>query len=254
VTRHRERSPAADAGPARAPAPVRLAGLDALRGLAIVAMVGYHFAFDLSLFWVARFDFERDPFWLVARAAIVATFLGVCGISLSLAHLQGVPAGRRWRRIATIAACALAVSAASWLAFPRTYIWFGILHAIALSSVLAWPFTRAPRAALATGIAVIAAGLALSHPAFDTRALGWIGFATVKPPTEDYVPLFPWLGVVLVGVWAGNALAKASFAPLAPLARLPAAFRWLGRHSLAIYMVHQPILIGALALALGRLP
>ncbi len=94
----------------------------------------------------------------------------------------------------------------------------------------------------------------MTHPAFDTRALAWIGFTTHKPVTQDYVPLFPWLGVALVGVAAGDALVRRSFAPLASLARAPRALVWLGRHSLAVYMVHQPILIGALALALRRLP
>lgn len=234
--------------------PARIAALDALRGAAIVAMIAYHFAFDLSLFWVARFDFERDPFWLAARATIVTAFLLTAGISITLARLQRASPAKRWRRIAQIAACALAVSVASALAFPRTWIWFGVLHAIAVSSVLAWPLTRAPRLALAAGIAVVVAGLSFSHPAFDTRALGWIGFATSKPPTEDYVPLFPWLGVLFIGVWLGHGLARRSFAPLAPLGKAPAILRWLGRHSLAVYMVHQPVMIGTLALLLGRIP
>lgn len=241
-------------GATRAAAPARFASLDALRGIAIVAMIGYHFSFDLALFRVARLDFERDAFWLAARAAIVTAFLATSGISLTLARLQRTPEAKRWRRIAVIAACAVAVSAASALAFPRTWISFGILHAIAVSSVLAWPLTRVPRLALAAGVAAIAAGLAFAHPAFDSRALMWIGFTTMKPPTEDYVPLFPWLGVVLVGVWLGSVLAKRSFAPLAGLAKSPRAIRWLGRHSLAVYMLHQPVLIGALAVALGRLP
>jgi len=238
----------------RAAAPVRFASLDALRGVAIVAMIGYHFSFDLALFRIARFDFEREWFWLVARAVIVTAFLVTSGISLTLARVQGTSGAKRWRRIALIAACAATVSAASALAFPRTWISFGILHAIAVASVLAWPLTRAPRLALASGIAAIAAGLAFSHPAFDTRALSWIGFTTVKPPTEDYVPLFPWLGAVLVGVWLGAILAKRSFAPLAGLAKAPRAIQWLGRHSLAVYMLHQPVLIGALAVGLGRWP
>jgi len=238
----------------RAAAPARFVSLDALRGIAIVAMIGYHFSFDLALFRVARFDFERDAFWLAARAAIVATFLVASGISLTLARLQGTSSTKRWRRIALIVFCAGAVSAASYLAFPRTWISFGILHAIAVASVLAWPLTRAPRLALASGVAAIALGLTFTHPVFDTRALMWIGFTTVKPPSEDYVPLFPWLGVVLVGVWLGAVLAKRSFEPLAPLGRLPRWLRWAGRHSLAIYMLHQPALIGALAAALRRLP
>ena len=234
--------------------PVRVVAVDALRGLAIVAMIAYHFSFDLRLFGLVRFDFENGPGWLAARAAIVSSFLALSGVSLALARNAGVPASRRWRRIGEIAACALVVSVASYVAFPQRYIWFGILHAIALASVIAWPFARHPRAALAVGIAIVAAGLAWSHPAFDTRALGWIGFATVKPATEDYVPLFPWLGVMLIGIGIGDALLRRSFAPLAFLSGAPRVLRWLGRHSLAVYMVHQPILIGALALALGRLP
>jgi len=217
-------------------------------------MIAYHFSFDLRLFGLARLDFEGDPFWLGARAVIVSTFLGLVGVSLVLARNAGVAAAQRWKRIATIAACALAVSVASWLAFPKSYIWFGILHCIAVASILAWPFTRHPRVALACGAAVIVAGLVVAHPAFDSRALAWIGFTTHKPVTEDYVPLFPWLGAALAGVAAGDALVRRSFAPLAFLAKAPRVLGWLGRHSLAVYMVHQPLLIGAMALALRRLP
>jgi uncharacterized membrane protein len=73
---------------------------------------------------------------------------------------------------------------------------------------------------------------------------------THKPVTEDYVPLFPWTGVVLLGIAAGHLLWRHAFAPLAWLARAPAPLRWLGRHSLVVYMVHQPLLLGALWLAL----
>jgi uncharacterized membrane protein len=234
--------------------PARVEPVDALRGLAIVAMVAFHVAFDLALFRLVRIDFERDLFWVLARGAIVATFMALVGISLVLARRQRVSATRRWRRVAVIAACALAVSAASYAAFPRTWISFGILHAIALSSVIAWPLAARPRLALALGAAVIAAGVLVAHPAFDAPGLRWIGFATRPPPTEDYVPLFPWLGVALVGIALGDILARRGFRPLAALARAPRLLRWLGRHSLAVYMVHQPILIGALALALRRMP
>ncbi len=200
-------------------ASARVGEVDALRGIAIVAMIAYHFSFDLRLFGLARLDFEGDPFWLGARAAIVSTFLGLVGMSLVLARRAGVTAAQRWKRTATIAACALAVSVASWLAFPTSYIWFGILHCIAVASVVAWPFTLRPRLALACGAAVIAAGIFVTHPAFDSRALAWIGFTTHKPVTQDYVPLFPWLGAALVGVAAGDV----SRPPVVRAARVPRA-------------------------------
>jgi len=232
-------------------APVaRIAGLDALRGIAIVAMAIYHFCFDLRYFGVTRADFEHDPFWLAARSAILSSFLLIAGISMVLAR-QRVRSDARWlRHAAIIAGAALLVSAASYVMFPRSYIWFGVLHAIAVSLVVARPFVDRPLAAVAVGAVVIAAGTVFSHPAFDNRALGWIGFMTHKPATEDYVPLFPWTGVLLLGIAAGHWLVRERFAPLAPLGSVGAALRFLGRHSLVVYLVHQPLLIGLLWLGL----
>lgn len=225
----------------------RLPAIDALRGCAILAMIAYHFAFDLRYFGVLRADFENDPFWLTARAAIVSSFLLLVGISLVLAARAQVPPHVFGKRVAVIAACALAASAASYALFPATFITFGILHFIAVASLLARPAAERPRVALLLGALALAAGLLLSHPFFDTRATSWLGFTTHKPATQDYVPLFPWLGVVLLGIALGHALAARGFVPVAPLARTPAWLRWLGRHSLAVYMVHQPMLMGMLA-------
>ena len=119
--------------------------------------------------------------------------------------------------------------------------------------MLAWPFVRRPGAAFAIGCAVIIAGIVFSDPMFDTRALSVLGFVAHKPITEDYVPLAPWAGVVFIGIALGNVLAAHSFGAVAPLATAPAWLRWLGRHSLAVYMVHQPILLGVLWLR-GRAP
>jgi uncharacterized membrane protein len=230
----------------------RIPAIDALRGTAICLMLIYHFCFDLRYFRVIAADFEHDPFWLGFRALIVASFLALVGIGLVLADHARVSRVRFWRRIGVIAACALAASFGSYLMFPRSFIFFGILHCIAVSSILAAPLARRPWLALAAGAAVVAAGLTLSWPAFDRRSLAWIGFVTAKPIAEDYVPLAPWAGVVLIGIAAGHALLATRFAVLAPLVRAPRALQWLGRHSLAVYMVHQPVLLGAMYVLFGR--
>jgi uncharacterized membrane protein len=270
MTKRRQRTRAATRRPetaamafAPAPAPsatapklargVRLTGIDALRGGAICLMIVYHFCFDLRYFRVmVGADFERDPFWLGFRAVIVASFLALVGVSLVLADEAHVSRVRFWRRVGVIAACALGASIGSYLVFPKTYIYFGILHCIAVSSVLAWPLVRQPWVALALGVAVVAAGLALAYPVFDQRALSWIGFTTTKPRTEDYVPLLPWAGVVLIGIAIGHALVRTRFRALAPLAGAPRWLQWLGRHSLLVYMVHQPILMGPMFVLFGR--
>jgi uncharacterized membrane protein len=237
-------------GPGTAGHGARIAAIDSLRGFAIVAMIAYHFAYDLRLFGLTQSDFENDPWWIAARTLIVGTFLVVAGISLVLADRAGVTAARFARRVGEIAACALVVSIVSYVAFPRTFIYFGILHAIALSLALGRPLVRRPRTALVLGLAIVAAGSAFAHPLFDARGLSWIGFTTVKPPTQDFVPLFPWLGVLLVGIALGHALASRGFAALGALRRAPRLVQLAGQHSLPIYMLHQPLLIGALWLVL----
>ena len=236
-----------------APSPTataRVAGIDALRGGAICLMFVYHFAFDLRYFGVIAADFEHDPFWLAFRALIVATFMTLVGVSLVLADRAAAPPAHYWRRLGIIAGCALLASLGSWVLFPRTFIHFGMLHAIAVASLLARPLVRRPWPAAAIGGGIIAMGLMLSHPAFDARSLSWIGFATAKPASEDYVPLAPWAGFVLLGIALGHALAGHAFRAVAPLSSAPPWLRWLGRHSLAVYMVHQPLLLGALWLVL----
>jgi uncharacterized membrane protein len=228
------------------PNPARIPGLDALRGLAIVAMAAYHFCFDLRWFGYAQWDFEHDPRWIAARSLILGSFLLLAGVSLVLASRRADASRAFVRQVARIAAAALVVTIASYFAFPRSFIWFGVLHAIAVSLLLARPLVAHPRAALALGAAVVAAGVAWSSPAFDAPPLRWIGFMTHKPVTEDYVPLFPWAGVLLLGIPLGHALLQRGPGVLAPFGRLPAGLAWLGRHSLLVYLVHQPVLVGLL--------
>jgi len=224
----------------------RHAILDGLRGVGIVLMVAYHFAFDLAWFRVLDADFYHDPFWLTSRAIIVTIFLALVGVSLVLAKRAHPGPQPFWRRVALIAACAILVTIASYVAFPQTFITFGILHAIAVSSVLARPVVDYPRTALAAGVAIIAIGTTVQLPLFDRPWLNWIGMMTHKPATEDYVPLFPWLGVVLIGAAIGSALPR--MRPILATADrfAPRWLAWLGRHSLIIYLAHQPLLVGAL--------
>src|SRR5437773_7652305 len=210
---------AAGAGESRPSA--RVASIDAVRATALLAMIAYHFCFDLRYFGVIRTDFEHDPFWLGARTLILSSFLLLVGVSLVLANARKISSARFLRHVAMIAGCAVLVSTASYALLPVTFIWFGVLHAIAVTLVLARPLVHYPRVALAVGLAVIAAGLAISHPVFDQFALGWIGFMTAKPYTEDYVPLFPWAGVVFCGIAVGHALVRNRFAVLAAIVAPP---------------------------------
>lgn len=223
--------------------------LDALRGVAIVWMALFHFVFDLNHFRLLEpaQDFYRDPFWTTQRTAIVSLFLLCAGLGQAVALHAGQGWPRFWRRWAQVAGCAVLVSAGSALMFPGSWISFGVLHGIAVMLVLArlaaplgawlWPL----------GALCIALPLAVQHAFFDSRWTNWVGLVTRKPVTEDFVPVLPWLGVMLWGLALGAWLLRHRRGVLAgavPRALAPLAL--LGRWSLSFYMLHQPVLIGGI--------
>jgi len=244
-------------------APQRIASVDALRGVAICMMIVYHAAFDLNWFHIISADFNHQPFWLGFRDLIVSSFLLLVGVSLLLAKRAGISPRRFWRRIALVGACALLVTVGSYATFPKTFITFGILHCIVVSSLLGWPLGRFPRAALLLGAVLIVAGAAIGVTLFDPPWLkglvlfdlpwlNWVGLMTHRPATEDYVPMLPWFGVVLVGIGLGAWLVDRRLHALQRISLVsPGWLTWLGRHSLLVYMVHQPIMIGVLRVLQG---
>lgn len=241
------------AGPLAA---ARHARLDALRGAAIAWMTVFHFCFDLNHFGWWRNDFYNDPLWTWQRNAIVSLFLLCAGLSQAVALAQGQGWSRFWRRWAQVAGCALLVSLGSWLMFPRSWIWFGVLHAIAVMLVLlrltaGWGRWLWPAGALALALPLAAPALHAAWPALEVlnqRGPGALGLISRKPITEDYVPLLPWLGVMWWGLAAGQWLLRAH--PQVLGGALPSGLRplaWMGGISLRWYMLHQPVMIGVLA-------
>jgi len=223
--------------------------LDALRGLAMVWMALFHFCFDLNEFgWLhPRQHFQLDALWTVQRSCIVSLFLFCAGLSMALALDARQPWPRFWRRWAQIAACAVLVSLGSAWMFPHSWIRFGVLHGMAVMLVLARLAAPLRGRLWLLGAVCVALPCVVQHPLFDLNAWNWVGLVTRKPITEDYVPVFPWLGVLLFGLAAGQWLlahrragcAGAVSPALRPLAAL-------GRWPLSFYMLHQPLLIGLL--------
>ncbi len=231
---------------AQSPA-ARLLTLDALRGVAIVWMVIFHFCFDLNHFGLLtpRQQFLVDPFWTWQRVCIVSLFMFCAGAAQAMAHRHGLAWPRFWRRWMQVAGCAVLVSMATWFVFPQSWISFGVLHGLALIVLIARLTAGLPFGVL---VALAAVALALphlvQHPVFDNRWLNGVGLVTQKPVTEDYAPLLPWMGMVWLGLACGERLAQwpmKDHAITRVLARI-------GQWPLSIYMLHQPIFWGALLL------
>ena len=163
--------------------PHRYPVIDMLRGFAIVLMFVFHFSFDLNYFGVVSIQFLEETFWLNFRRFIVSLFLLLVGISLHLATRKGI----RWRpwsrRMALLLVYAGLVSLGSWMMFPETFIYFGILHFIALASILGLLFNRFYWVNLLLGISLILLDINYSNTLFNTPHLQWFALTTYLPAT-----------------------------------------------------------------------
>ena len=237
----------------------RYEGVDALRGVAMVWMTIFHFCFDLSHLGFWPQNFRTDPFWTSQRTVIVSLFLFCAGLGQAIALHQGqgwVRFGRRWLQIV---GCALLVSAGSFVMFPQSFIHFGVLHGMAVMLLVARCTAGWGRWLWLAGLIALALPPVAHHlltgvwaeaaPWLNGRGLNWLGLVSRKPFTEDYVPVFPWLGVLWWGLAAGQwAMAEGKERHWLQR-KLPGALRplaTLGQWSLSYYMVHQPVMIGAL--------
>jgi uncharacterized membrane protein len=225
--------------------------IDLARGIAILAMIVYHFGWDLSFLDLIETNILALPSWRWFARIIAGSFLFLSGIGLVLAHARGVRWRAFWRRFGIVGGAALLVTGATYLAFPQSFIFFGILHCIALSSLLALPFLRAPVwLTLVAAIVVLAAPLVLTSRAFDGPLLDWLGLGSLDPVTNDYVPIFPWFGLVLLGtVFARLVMTGKTarfFAQWRTSGVVAAWVIWAGRHSLPIYLLHQVVLLSIL--------
>jgi uncharacterized membrane protein len=236
---------------------LRLPIVDVLRGFAVAQMIVYHSIYDLNHFGWLQLRMLVDQPWIGWRAAIVTQFLLLVGVGLVLRTTFKPGRADFWRRWAEIAAGALLVSAGSWLVFGPRYIWFGILHFVAAALLIARPLVRLGAWNVTLGGLLLAFGLAYANAAFNDPPAAIVGLVTNKPRTEDYVPLLPWLGVVLIGAGLGSLWQRRGWAILPALQGLnqrpPRLLLLLGTWALTVYLVHQPVIMAILSVlrALG---
>lgn len=225
--------------------------VDVARGLALIGVMVFHLCWDLRYLEFVFWPIDRHWGWIAFQKTLVGSFVGLSGLSLWLAHGTGINWRGFWRRWVFLAGAALLITVATWFTFQPAFVYFGILHALALFAVLGLLFLRVPdRLNLAIGLFITIFGIAFQHPAFNAKPLSWLGFWEVPPYTNDLVPVFPWFGIFLIGLHFGRVLTEP--APHALIAGPVTwgwpgrALKWIGRHSLILYLVHQPLLLGVL--------
>lgn len=234
----------------------RIVTIDIARTAAIVGMVVYHFTYDLQSFGLIAPYTATTGGWAIFARAVAGSFLFLTGVSLWLAHARGIRWPSFWRRLGVIAAAAMLITVATWFAMPDRFVFFGILHSIAFASVVGLAFLRLPAVlTLAVAAGVLALRTYGQTTAFDAPWLAWTGLAANPPSSIDFVPPFPWLAPCLAGIAVARFASHAGLwdrirqAERALPAHLANILAWPGKHSLPIYLIHQPVLVSLIWLA-----
>lgn len=209
--------------------------LDALRGVAVVWMVIFHTAYDLRMFNIVGWDFSQG-FWYAFPRVIAFTFLFCVGASLNYGHTPKINWEAIKKRSLKLGLAAIAVSIGTYIIFPAQWVFFGTLHCILTGSVL--------------GVLVVnhrkLAGVLLALILFLQYGLGfgvkWVS-SIIQKPSMDFIPIYPWFWAILLGILLGPHLSRIRhFQEMKPRHFL----NFLGRHSLKIYLLHQPIIFGTI--------
>lgn len=219
----------------------RVGSVDVLRGSAVVLMLIYHFLFDIYLFGISDIDIYGLPLVLFQRV-IGSMFLLLVGISLVLSERNNKEGYiRHARRAGKLALVALLITAVTWIYPHQGFIRFGIIHMIALSTLIAPFFLRLGKLNIILGLIIILAGLQAHYTNLDY--LFWLGLIRYDYMAYDHYSMVPWFGLVLIGMELGKKIELwKGIVPSSGILSL------LGRNSLAIYISHQPVLIGIVLL------
>jgi uncharacterized membrane protein len=236
--------------------------IDCLRGIAVFLMLLYHFLYDLDFFGIENVQ-VRSGFFLYLGRSAAFLFILISGTALSIGHSRalnkeayGVKTenfSRYLNRGIKLFSMGLVITAVTWIFFPEQYIVFGILHFFGVSAVVVYPFLKYRKENLFFSLFFCLLGLYLRDKTFGFSALLWLGFTPENFTTLDYFPIFPWFGVLLAGIFLGNCLYEGgirrfniSNSMKNPLSRYISI---VGKHSLIIYFLHQPLFLAILLLS-----
>ncbi len=228
----------------------RIRVIDELRVVAIFLMIAYHLAYDLSFFYGFQINVNNGP-WKLLEQVCAGIFLTLVGWSFLLSWKR-TPLWQKYvKRGIGILGYGIIVSIATFLFDPRTYVRFGILHLIGVSIMILPLFTKLGRWVLVPAFIVIALGSQTPYGTVVSSLLLPIGFTVSGFQSVDYFPLLPWFGVVLFGLAIGSTYPQIN-APSRPSRRPLKVIAAISKHSLIIYMLHQPILLTVLRMVLGK--
>lgn len=238
--------------------------IDWLRGLAIVCMIAYRTVWDFVTLWETDFSdpwhralFEPTVAWIPQYIGF--TFIFIAGMSFTLGS-------RHLVKGLQLIAWSTVISLITWFAIPENPVRFGVLNLLGCGMIVLWTLDRVlPERASTLGFVVSLAlyafffdaqrgtiwGIDLPDALYRNDVTAFFGFPPSDFISSDYYPLIPYVFVMIAGYCTFNVLARANRLAILSVdytSALGRALRWMGRHSLVIYLLHQPIIFGTLYL------
>ena len=229
----------------------RILGIDIFRGWAILLMITFHISYDLEHFNIINFHIQTNIFFHWFRFLIVSMFLLTVGMSIKLAHNNYINWSKVKKRTLYLGIASVLVSIASYMIFPNTWIYFGILHFILFASIVVLPLRNYPYTALTVAITTFIAfqiGVLNMHWLFNMVAT-----PLHLPPkiSVDVLRFFPWISFVLIGMamvtlnWHKRFFDNSFFNKKS---HINSFLGLMGKNALLIYLTHQPLLFGGFLL------
>ena len=224
----------------------RIWELDVFRGICILGVIAVHCVYDMvELYALVNWDYPVIFTFIRDWGGVL--FLLLSGTSITLGH-------HHIRRGLVVFGCSMLITLVTFVMSRLNMlnsafiIRFGVLQCLG-SCMLLWSiFRRLPKWALAAiGLALVIVGLYFSTLRVETNWLYPIGLITPAFSSGDYFPLLPHFGFFLIGAAAGRifyAQKKTLFPWVNEKSILLRPLILLGRHSLWVYLLHQPILNG----------
>lgn len=222
----------------------RLAAIDYARGVFVAWMIVFHAFWDLNFFGLLNINILSDPFWYTQRNIIVFGFIFISGLSSELTSQKRII---NFKNEIQIFAAAICVSIGSYLINPKEFIYFGVLHFIFCAKVLSKLLFRSQFKIFICLVLIAISALNIKNNNFNNPYLIWLGIGAKKPVTMDFVPLLTWIGVYCLGqicawffkfyTFCTNQMTRTK------VLKINQMFLFLGKNSLLIYLIHQPIIL-----------
>lgn len=213
---------------------IRYWQIDFARGVAVILMLFFHSFFDASYFGKIELD---GVFWFLFPRFIGGMFIFISGFTFGQVYENYIEKRKVIWRSAKFATIAIAITIATAIFAPDEFVVFGIIHFFAAASLLAVLFVKRERLCFFLGLCLTILGFYMQQFRFSFWHLFWLGVIPEGFRTLDYYPILPWFGVTLLGIYFGKKI------KLSASNYKGSIVSFLGRHSLAIYLLQHPVIV-----------